>query len=161
MRIIEYKREQALAYARRWALSRNPLYYDFSSIGGDCTNFISQCVFAGSKQMNYEKDKGWYYSSLTDRAPAWTGVEFFYEFITKNEGLGPFAIMVNKNQIRPADVIQLGDQNGNFYHAAIVTGIFEDEILVAAHTFDTLDRPLSTYNFNRVRYLSIQGVRTN
>ena len=42
-----YDRDAAVAYARRWALSRNPLYYDFEDIGGDCTNFASQYIFAG------------------------------------------------------------------------------------------------------------------
>ena len=35
-----------IAYARKWAFSRNPAYYDFDDIGGDCTNFISQCLQA-------------------------------------------------------------------------------------------------------------------
>ena len=43
-----YQRERAVEYARRWALDRNPLFADFSGIGGNCTNFVSQCVLAGS-----------------------------------------------------------------------------------------------------------------
>ena len=35
-----YNRERAVEYARRWALSRNPLFENFSGIGGDCTNFV-------------------------------------------------------------------------------------------------------------------------
>ena len=30
-----YDRERAVEYARRWALSRNPLFIDFTGIGGD------------------------------------------------------------------------------------------------------------------------------
>ena len=44
----EYNRASAVAYARRWALSRNPLFTNFAGRGGDCTNFISQCVYAGT-----------------------------------------------------------------------------------------------------------------
>lgn len=36
-----YDREQAVQYARMWAYDRNPAYYDFSNLGGDCTNFVS------------------------------------------------------------------------------------------------------------------------
>ena len=79
-----YNRERAVEYARRWALSRNPLFENFSGIGGDCTNFVSQCVYAGCCQMNYTPDFGWYYVSLNNRAPAWTGVEFFYNFLTSS-----------------------------------------------------------------------------
>ena len=56
-----YDRDAAVAYARRWALSRNPLYYDFEDIGGDCTNFASQCLFAGAGVMNFTPVTGWYY----------------------------------------------------------------------------------------------------
>lgn len=58
-----YDRAQAVAYARRWALSRNPLFYDFTGIGGDCTNFVSQCLLAGCCVMDYEPVFGWYYRS--------------------------------------------------------------------------------------------------
>jgi len=34
---MEYNREEAVAYAREWALSRSPDYYNFEMIGGDCT----------------------------------------------------------------------------------------------------------------------------
>lgn len=33
-------------------------------------------------------------------------------------------------------------------------------ILVAAHTDDALDRPLSTYQYDVARFLHIDGVRT-
>ena len=72
-----YDRGHANAYARRWALSRNPLFPNYTGIGGDCTNFVSQCVYAGCCVMNYTPTFGWYYLSQTDRAPAWTGVEYF------------------------------------------------------------------------------------
>ena len=35
----------------------------------------------------------------------------------------------------------------------------QGEILVAAHSDDALDRPLSTYNFASARYIGIRGVR--
>ncbi len=44
MTVIPYNREAAVAYAKRWEMSRNTKYYDFNNIGGDCTNFASQCI---------------------------------------------------------------------------------------------------------------------
>lgn len=35
-----YDRISAVSYAKKWALSRNPKYYNFDTVGGDCTNFI-------------------------------------------------------------------------------------------------------------------------
>ena len=50
---VGYDRFRAVAYALRWALSRNPRYFDFEDIGGDCTNYVSQCMCAGGGVMNY------------------------------------------------------------------------------------------------------------
>ena len=80
---LPYNRERAVEYARRSALSRNPLVIDFTGRGGDCTSFVSQCIFAGTGVMNYTETFGWYYISSENRAPAWTGVEFFYDFVTE------------------------------------------------------------------------------
>lgn len=158
MPTIEYNREDAVAYARRWAFSRNPAYYNFDTLGGDCTNFVSQCIYAGAGQMNYTPDVGWYYISISDRAAAWTGVTFLYNFLTTNKETGPFAGEVTAEEIQTGDVIQLGRSDGSFYHSLIVTGTFPS-ILVAAHSNDALDRPLDTYVYARARFLHIEGVR--
>ena len=158
MMIKEYRRDIAIEYAMRWALVRNPSYYDFSEIGGDCTNFVSQCVFAGSGTMNPALD-GWYYYSLNQRSPSWTGVEFFCRFMVQNRGIGPFAVFVPRSQLQPGDVIQLGNELG-YYHSLFVMESTPEHILVAAHTQDALWRPLSTYTFQQIRCLHFPAVRT-
>ena len=74
----EYDRRRAREYARRWAYGRNPLFYNFTGIGGDCTNFISQCILAGCCTMNCRETFGWYYNSSYARTPSWTGVQYLY-----------------------------------------------------------------------------------
>lgn len=159
MPIRQYNRESAVNYAREWAFRRNPQFYDFNYIGGDCTNFASQCIYAGSGIMNYTPIYGWYYRSLSDRSASWSGVEYLYNFLTTNNSVGPFASVVSQNEILPGDIIQLGRANGDFYHTLVVVNTVP-EILVAAHTNDALDRPLSSYNFDVARFLHIDGVRT-
>lgn len=159
MEVIPYNRERAVAYARRWALGRNPAYYDFSALGGDCTNFVSQCLYAGSGVMNFTPDTGWYYRSLNDRAAAWTGVEYLYNFLTTNQFVGPFARDVPQQEAMIGDVVQLGKFDGDFYHTVIITAL-EPTILIAAHSYDALDRPLNTYDYDVARFLHIEGVRT-
>ena len=73
-RLLPYDRDAAVAYAHRWAYGRNPNYYDYENIGGDCTNFASQCIYAGCGVMNYTPTFGWYYFDANRKAPAWTGV---------------------------------------------------------------------------------------
>ena len=80
---IPYNRMRAIEYAKRWALSRNPLFFDFTEIGGNCTNFVSQCIFAGAPVMNYTKTFGWYYIDQGNRAPAWSGVDELYSLHPK------------------------------------------------------------------------------
>ncbi|MBE6542460.1 MAG: amidase, partial [Ruminococcaceae bacterium] len=113
---MTYDREKALEYARRWAFGRNPLFENYSGIGGDCTNFVSQCIYAGSCVMNYTPTFGWYYISPTNRAPAWTGVQFFYNFITSNKEVGPYGREASAGELEIGDVIQLGNAAGMYYH---------------------------------------------
>ena len=49
---LPYNRQRAVEYAKKWALSRNPLFADFTGIGGNCTNFVSQCLYAGCGVLN-------------------------------------------------------------------------------------------------------------
>jgi len=157
--ITEYRRDRAVSYAKRWAFERNPLFENYTGIGGDCTNFVSQSIYAGACVMNYTPTFGWYYISPTDRAAAWTGVQFFYNFITSNTGEGPFGEEVNEGNLVLGDVIQLSREDGTFYHTLIVTGFAPDGYLVSAHSDDALNRPLSTYNYARARFIHIEGIR--
>lgn len=161
---IPYNRMYAVEYARKWALSRNPLFTDFSGRGGNCTNFVSQCLLAGSAVMDFTPTFGWYYRSINDRAPAWSGVEQLYGFLTGNgdymntDAEGPFAIETDA-EIEVGDVIQLANAEGDFYHTLIVSGFDgEGDILVCAQSDDALDRPLSSYAYTSFRVLHIIGV---
>ena len=157
--IKEYDRMNAVEYARRWALDRNPLFTDFTGQGGNCTNFVSQSVYAGSCTMNYTPDVGWYYVSSLDRSPSWTGVEFFYDFMVNNMEIGPFMREVSRSEVEIGDVIQLANESGDFYHTLIITGFRGRDILVSAQSDDSLDRPLSSYNYATLRFLHVDGVR--
>ena len=160
-----YDRQAAVDYAREWALSRNPRYYDFEEIGGDCTNFVSQCLYAGSGVMNYTPTFGWYFISPDDRAPAWSGVQFLYDFLTSNGGAGPYGEELPLIYAQPGDVIQLSFDGQNFTHTVIITRIplfpAPAGILIAAHSYDALDRPLNTYNYRTARLIHITGARNN
>ena len=158
MRSFDYNRNNAVEYAKRWALARNPRYYDFHGIGGDCTNFASQCIYAGARVMNYEPTYGWYYISPDDRSPSWTGVKFLYSFLVNNNSFGPFGRPVGQNQVQIGDIIQLGRADGTFYHSLVVSATFP-RILVCAHSDDYLNRPLDTYTFDNIRYIHIDGMR--
>lgn len=158
MREIPYDRNAAVTYARKWALDRNPMFYDFTEIGGDCTNFVSQCIYAGSGIMNFTPIMGWYYHSSYDHTASWTGVEYLHNFLVNNLSIGPFARVVSEEEVLPGDIVQLGTIAGAFYHTPIITEVYPI-ILVAAHSDDSLDRPLVSYNYQQARFIQIDGVR--
>lgn len=154
-----YLRERAVTYAKKYAFGQNPIFGNFRGIGGNCTNFVSQSIYAGSCVMNYTPTFGWYYISLDDRSPSWTGVEFFYNFITENTGVGPYGKEASLDELEIGDVIQLGNKENGFYHTLLVVGFEGEDPLVAAQTDDAYGRPLSTYTYDFSRFIKILGVR--
>lgn len=161
MKIIEYDRHKAKEYAKKWAYLRNPNYYDYDKLGGDCTNFVSQCILAGSKHMNYEVD-GWYYKNANQKSPSWTGVEFLHQFLVKNKSVGPFGSIVEMDKLQIGDVIQLSFRGNIYGHSLLVveknSNKLED-IYVATHTFDSYGRRISSYQYEQIRIIHIAGVR--
>ena len=160
---INYNRAAAVSYARRGALSRNPDCYDYSGIGGDCTEFASQVVYAGCGVMNYTADTGWYYINANDKSPSWTGVDYFYNFMVNNDSIGPYAEERELRFLLPGDVIQFGDKNNNFYHTVVLTNIIRYPAgrmyFVSAHSVDSYERNLLSYNFEKYRGIHILGAR--
>jgi hypothetical protein len=154
-----YNRENALAYARKYAFSQNSFFANFAGIGGNCTNFVSQCIYAGSCEMNYRPTFGWYFISLDNRSPSWTGVEYFYNFIIENADVGPFGRVATSDELEIGDVIQLGRDGEGYYHTLLVVGFDGEDILVAAQTDNAFARPLSTYTNDYARFIKILGVR--
>ena len=154
-----YQRLRAVEYARKWALSRNPLFQNFAGIGGDCTSFVSQCLLAGSCVMNETPDYGWYFRAPGKYAPAWSGVEFLYRFLISNMESGPFGEEVPVTAAELGDIVQLGTREGKFYHSLMLTGVSDGVFTVCAHNNDALDRRLDSYMFERARFLHIDGVR--
>jgi hypothetical protein len=158
-----YDREKAVAYAHEWAYRRNPRFYDFHNIGGDCTNFNSQCLYAGCGVMNYTPSTGWYYISLNNRAPSWTGVPFLFGFLTKNKGAGPYGLELPLDQAMIADIIQLSADGYRFTHSLFIVEAGDppapENIYIATHTLDSDYRQLSTYTYAKRRLIHIIDAR--
>ena len=156
---LPYDREAAVFYARKWAYARNPRYYNFDDLGGDCTNFASQCIYAGCGVMNFTPTFGWYYIDVNQRAPAWTGVEFLSNFLTTNLEEGPFAEEVDLSELAPGDIVQLIDSGGRLYHTLVVVAIRWGRVYVASHSADSFLRSLDSYDAAGFLFLHILGAR--
>lgn len=80
-------RNSTLSYARKHGYNNyysggNPPYpyYDYSDEGGDCANFVSQCLRAGNIgfwQNGEESDRSWYFHNYYDRSQSWIVAQNF------------------------------------------------------------------------------------
>lgn len=155
----KYNRKKVYEYAKKWAYSRNPKYYNYEQIGGDCTNFASQCILAGWNEMNYNKNNGWYYINANNKSPSWTGVEFLYKFLISNKEKGPTAKETTIDNLDIGDIIQLNFDGNKFSHSLIVVqnGNSINDTLVATHSFDIFGKKVMDYKFNKYRCLHIEN----
>ena len=153
-----YNREAVYEYAKKWAYGRNPKYYNFDPVGGDCTNFVSQCIYAGGIQMNYDRNNGWYYIDGNNKSPSWTGVEFLYSFLATNNNLGPKGEETTIEKLEIGDVVQLSFNGQMFSHSLIVVenGTNTNNTLIAAHTYDIFGKSVSEYGYEKYRCIHIK-----
>ena len=121
-------------YAGKHYDTPNPNYYDFTNIGGDCSNFTSQVIRAGGAPFDNVGNERWYYYSLNNRTPSWTSVEYLYKYLINNTGFGLEAIKSDIFNMEIGDVIQIDtNYDGTFNHSVIVV---ENDIDKVKDNFD-------------------------
>ena len=125
-----YVVEDAIDYADTYALDYNPDYANFNSMGGDCANFVAQCLFAGGLTM----DESFYYNSFNDRSASWISSTKQLSYLT-----GKAVVLYNPDtsQIYPGNPIYYFDEDGDVVHTAICVGYDENDMpIVNAHNND-------------------------
>lgn len=162
-----YSSEAAVNYANQYWQNYNPAYPDLNKLGGDCANFVSQCLYAGGKQMNgdwhiYQKNdtyispanitqlnESW---DLADPSP-WISAEEFnnywsdysttYEYTLSNYESSHTSIY-NSGNIKAGDVLLLLERvlwwyEGN--HVMIIVGLdsTNTDFIYAGHSNDRID----------------------
>ncbi|QGG48511.1 amidase domain-containing protein [Heliorestis convoluta] len=160
-----YNREAAVAYAYRHWNNPNRAYPFFGDPGegGDCTNFISQCLFAGGMpwvEGPLERftwaTYWWCKPGATDRdgdrriTLTWKVASAFHNHWSKRatdysihspeEMIAQWPQWLEK--LWRGDVIQLTLPEGRPYHTLLVVKKVEQDFHLAAHTYDTIDRSL-------------------
>ena len=166
--IIPFDRDGAIEYARRWALDRNPKYYDFDDIGGDCTNYVSQTLLAGGCKMDKSSViYGWYYNNANDKSPSWTGVEQLHDYLVRQKDYGIIAYEIDLNSVEAGDITQLSFNGKMFQHSPFIVSVKRnsdnsvsyDHIKICAHSFDSENRALDTYQWKKIRFIRIAGFK--
>ena len=63
------------------------------------------------------------------------------------------------NRIEIGDIVQLSFDGIKFTHSLIVVKLEMEKIFTASHTFDSYERPINTYMYNKIRFIHILGVQ--
>lgn len=142
-----YSRENAVEYAKKYALHPNPAYRYFPLINdssGDCTNFISQCLHAGGAPMIFSNKNPWWYKN-TSWSISWSVANSLYWFLRINSSNNSYGVkgteVDSDEKLELGDLIFLENINRNIFHGTIVTSFSGDKPLVSQHSFEALDIP--------------------
>ncbi|WP_025688499.1 amidase domain-containing protein [Paenibacillus zanthoxyli] len=146
VRDVPYRREDAAAYADRWWNENNP---EFETFAVDCTNYVSQCLFAGGAPINYtgKRETGWWYKGYVGNQEGWSFSwavsDSLRRYLDGERRNGLRAEIVERpEQLMLGDVIQYDwDGDGHFQHSTIVTAFDAGGMpLVNAHTVPSRHR---------------------
>lgn len=125
-----YNRRAAVDYARKWALHYNadwPSHAGVAGGGGDCTNFISQALYAGGWPMEdiSLKSRGWFsYSNEPGTSHSWAGAQPFSIYL-RSSGR---ARRCRRYELDLGDIVQLA-AHGHVHHTVMVTKV-EPEMML-------------------------------
>ena len=173
-----FNRGDAEDYMETYWDNYNTNYADFSSYGGDCTNYASQIMFAAGVTFTSRSTSPtynhWYYYGSTwgwDRTSTWTGATQFRQHFGDINGTGKKrAVAMRTYTVSYAldnfydvlwlpyyegDVISHGHSLSTSYHSQIVydwTYSPTYDLRVSQHTGDYLQRSLKDYLQYRENY---------
>lgn len=156
MKNLLYSREKAVNYAINYAVVPNPAFKYFvlyGENGGDCTNFISQCLNAGGAPMIFSGENPWWYDNkntpnLSDDkwSISWAVAGSLYWYLKNSYTKNLYGVkgkeVPSVSMLEPGDIISYQDSKGIIAHSAIITS-FDDygNPLIAQHTPNVLNIP--------------------
>lgn len=123
-----YKRQNAVLYAKKYAINPNPKWGNYEKYGGDCTNFVSQCLYAGEIPFNHTgKDimKQWYWYSDVYRTPSFTSANALKDYMLSKDRMGIVVSLSHIEEMEVGDIVQLGTLEKTT-HSMLVTDVIYD-----------------------------------
>lgn len=143
-----YNPQKTVAYADKYWSTYNDFYPNYNIIGGDCADFVSQCLQAGGLPMN----TSWYHAVTgCVRSTSWTYANSLYTYLSANCGTVVELYLSGSDYkdktgkiVYPSKVIRVGDpvfyysnSKGRYSHVAICVGFdSKGNPLVSAHNGD-------------------------
>jgi len=165
MAYFYYDRSAAATYANKWYNSFNSAYPNWHNSGGDCANFVSQCLYAGGEKMvgtagaaNATNTSNWFsYGTALDTtkvSSSWRGANAFKNYFIsvaktcKRYESGATAKTTLYNNVNVGDAISFYKiESGNYIakHTMIVTkrNATDKTVILAGHSGAVNDLILS------------------
>lgn len=148
MFIQRYCDDKAVEYAKQHAMNYNPQFPDYSNSGGDCMNFISQCLNAGNVPMKHYGGYAWY-ANTSSSSKAWHGVDSFLAYLRctfANPHIWYECLSTPKDLVAGDIVFTVGDGDAgdtgrNPSHIVMLSQDYatQDKLIVCGHTVNQLD----------------------
>lgn len=150
---MNYNRQAAVDYANRWWHESNPA---FERLAVNCTNYVSQCLYAGHAAMHYtwRRNSGWWYRGYGAHheelwSYSWTVAHALFVYLTRAGATSG----LRARRMKHAHELQLGDLilfdwdgDARMNHSTIVTGFdAAGQPLVNANTGSSKARTWTSY----------------
>jgi len=176
-----FNREQAIAYSNKYAgiawgagnnNRYNRKYRDYTGIGGDCTNFVSQVIGDPTEGGGIPMTHGWRYGARSGGSVSWVRTDQFKSFVLHSGygrlvARGTYAdIMKNAERTKnasfhgmlPGDLIAY-EMDGDIDHFAVYMGLDDNGYpLVNCHTADRYRAPFDLGWDKNTRYWLIHMI---
>ena len=170
-----YDRQAATDYANYWWDGRNTMngeksqtsynttwgtpYYNYNGLGGDCANFVSQCLIAGGLDLTLGANGN---GLGVDDNNCITGV---YELVThlKNYQRTEYYFSSNAaadvfSNTDAGDPVLLGQPGDNYIHSVFCAEVDGSQNLYNSHSSDYYQVDITTWNtLTHAHYFHIKG----
>ena len=141
-----YNVSNAIAYADKYCINYNSAYNSYKGRGGDCANFVSQCLYAGG----FKQDSVWYKHSV-----AWINV---MKQIAHFRDYGNFLNATNSNLIRGNPIYFDWNGDGVYDHATISVGRNNSGVAILdSHTRDLYHATWTNWSFRKAATIQLRG----
>ena len=157
-----YSKDNAIHYANVYCKNYNSNYPNWRSYGGDCANFVSQCLYAGGKLMHgtpgtsteAQNWNNWFSKgnvcNTKNVSSTWRGANAFKSYWQSHtNGYSKFSSVGVDSYYygTKGDAVSLLNSNGRAYHTLLIVGYdFNNrDFILASHTGDTIDAKLRNY----------------
>lgn len=158
----KYDRAAVKKYVKKWCKSHNPSFNNLGNV--DCTNFVSQCLYAGGFPMNFDwksAENNKYMKKLKSNkyytTSEWSNANSLCDYIFTNmPRCKAFTIKKGKDlddvykYLQAGDLIFFSTDRGKpkvpFNHAAIIYSVHKGKIKYAQHSPDVYRELYSRIN---------------